>query len=133
MTPDAALDNLAFFVALRLMGPDARRRLRLTLMRHPDVAAPVDGTVRRLEHLEGLLEGSIQPATLQDRLDLDRAQRERTAEPFDACFWLARSAELMSAGFTPVQAMKIVDEVRGRVDPEQAAAAEQEEEEEHAG
>lgn len=132
MTPDAALDNLAFFVALRLMGPDARRRLRLTLMRHPDVAAPVNGTVRRLEHLEGLLEGSIQPATLQDRLDLDRAQRERAAKPFDACFWLARSAELMSAGFTPVQAMKIVEEVRRKVDPQPDAQPQDKKEDMHA-
>lgn len=116
MTPDAALDQLAFFVGLRLMGPDARRRLRMTLMRHKDVGAPADAPLARLERLEALLEGRLPPETLQDRLDLARAQQERTAEPFDASFWLAQSAELTKAGFSPQQATEIVDEVRGRVD-----------------
>lgn len=128
MTPDAALDNLAFFVALRLMGPDARRRFRISMMRHPDAAAPANGAVERLEQLEALLSGIRQPETLQDRLDLARAQQERDAAPFDPCFWLARAAELMAAGFTPQQATQIVDEVRNRVDPARDAELDNEEE-----
>src|SRR3546814_244180 len=116
MTPDAALDHLAFFVGLRLMGPDARRRLRITLLRHKDVAAPAHGPADRLERLDALLDGRRTPETLQDRLDVALAQRERNAAPFDACFWLARAAELMGAGFSPQQATQIINEVRERVD-----------------
>lgn len=135
MTPDAALDHLAFFVGLRLMGSDARRRLRIALLRHKDAAAPRHSPVERLERLEALLEGGRAPETLQDRLDLARAQQERSAGPFDACFWLARSAELMDAGFSPQQAVQIVNEVRARVDPADGTASNTAEQEEdiHAG
>lgn len=117
MTPDAALDNFAFFVGLRLMGVDARRRLRLALMRHPDVATPTSGVLDRMERLDALLDGRREPETLQDRLDIARAERERGQAPFDPAFWLARSAELMAAGFTPQQATTLVQEVRQRVEP----------------
>lgn len=117
MTPDAALDNFAFFVGLRLMGVDARRRLRIALMRHPDVAAPTSGVLDRIERLDELLDGRRQPENLQDRLDLARAERERATAPFDPAFWLARAAELMAAGFAPQQAARLVDEVRSRMDP----------------
>lgn len=117
MTPDAALDNFAFFVGLRLMGADARRRLRIALLRHPDAAVPTHGVIERIERLDALLDGRRQPQSLQDRLDLDRAERERDAPPFDPAFWLARSAELMGAGFDPQQAARLVQEVRARVDP----------------
>ena len=130
MTPDAALDQFAFLVGLRLMGADARRRLRLALLRHPDLDSRnrADGTAERLERLDALLDGRREPETTQDRLDLARAERERAAEPFDASFWLARTAELMGAGFTPQQAAALVQEVRGRVDAAADAEAHPEEE-----
>ncbi len=103
MTPDAALDNFAFFICLRLMGADARRRLRLELLHHPDVAAPPVGTADRLERLDALLNGLREPETTQDRLDLARAEHQRNAAPFDAAFWLARTAELIAAGFDAPQ------------------------------
>jgi len=134
MTPDAALDHLAFFVGLRLMGPDARRRLRITLLRHKDVAVTAHGPVERLERLDALLGGRQAPETLQDRLDVALAQRERTADPFDACFWLARSAELVTSGFSAPQAAQIIEEVRARVAPgDGAIPAHEMEEESHAG
>lgn len=119
MTPDAALDNFAFCVGLRLMGPDARRRLRLSLLRNPDLDARnrADDVAKRIERLEALLDGRRQPETLQDRLDVARAQRERAAPPFDPAFWLARAAELMGAGFTAQQAAALVQSVRDRVEP----------------
>lgn len=117
MTPDAALDNFAFFVGLRLMGTDARRRLRLTLLRHPDVASPPFGVADRLQRLDALIDGRNKPETLQDRLDLARSEHERAAAPFDPAFWLARTAELIAAGFASPQAARLVDEVRSRVDP----------------
>src|SRR3546814_19571217 len=104
MTPDAALDHLAFFVGLRLMGPDARRRLRITLLRHKDVAAPAHGPADRLERLDALLDGRRTPETLQDRLDEALAQRERQDAPLDACFWLRRAAETKGAGFSAPKA-----------------------------
>ena len=116
MTPDAALDSFAFAVGLRLMGPDARRRLRLSLLRHPDAVIPASGVLERIERLDALLEGRSQPETLQDRLDVARAERERAADKFDPAFWLARSAELVRAGFTAQQADRLVDEVRCRVE-----------------
>ena len=123
MTPDAALDNFAFFVGLRLMGVDARRRLRLTLLRHPDVASPPLGVAERLERLDALLDGRREPETMQDRLDVARAERERATAPFDPAFWLARTAELIAAGFSEQQAARLVEEVRARVDPASGAAA----------
>lgn len=126
MTPDAALDNLAFAVGLRLMGPDARRRLRLSLLRHPDVAVPTSGVLDRIERLEALVEGSREPETLQDRLDLARAQRERTAAPFEPAFWLTRAAELTGAGFTAQQAAALVQSVRDRVEPAGSVTTSQE-------
>jgi uncharacterized protein YoaH (UPF0181 family) len=117
MTPDAALDHVAFHVGLRLMGPDARRQLRIALLRHPEAAASPPGTVDNLEHLDGLLDGRRQPATLQDRLNLAQAERERTWPPFEASFWLTRTAELLAAGFSVGQAAQLVSDVRRRVDP----------------
>lgn len=117
MTPDAALDNFAFLVGLRLMGTDARRRLRLALLRHPDVAAPVNGAIDRIQRLDALLDGRREPETTQDRLDVARAEHQRTTAPFDPGFWLARVADLIAAGFTAQQADRLVEEVRARVDP----------------
>lgn len=117
MTPDAALDQFAFLVGLQLMGPDACRRLRLALLRHPDVVAPTSGVLDRIERLDALLDGRRPPESLQDRLDLARAIRERTAAPFGHAFWFARNADLIGAGFAPEQAARLVNEVRGRVDP----------------
>src|SRR3546814_16472665 len=115
MTPDAALDHLAFFVGLRLMGPDARRRLRITLLRHKDVAAPAHGPADRLERLDALLDGRRTPETLQDRLDVALAQRERNAAPFDACFWLPPAPDLIGGGFSPPQATQTINQVLDRV------------------
>ena len=125
MTPDAALDNFAFLVGLRLMGPDARRRLRLSLLRHPDAVTPTAGMLDRIERLDALLDGRRQPETLQDRLDIARAERERAAAPFDPAFWLARAAELMGAGFTAQQATSLVHTVRERVEPDAAPTLEE--------
>src|SRR3546814_18419741 len=107
MTPDAALDHLAFFVGLRLMGPDARRRLRITLLRHKDVAAPAHGPADRLERLDALLDGRRTPETLQDRLDVALPHRERNAPPFYSCFCLAPPPQLPCASFSPPPATHI--------------------------
>jgi len=112
MTPDAALDRVAFLVGLRLMGPDARRRLRLALVRSPDFAGDPGFDVEALDRLDALLDGRRAPETAQDRMDLARAERERTRAPFDEAFWLARVADLIGAGFGAQQAALIIQSVR---------------------
>ena len=118
MTPDAALDQVAFLVGLRLMGPDARRHLRLSLAKEIASSGKDPGlNVEALERLNALIHGEREPETLQDRMDLARAKREQSAPPFEPGFWLTRASELISAGFTAQQAAQIIAEVRCRVDP----------------
>lgn len=116
MTPDAALDHVALLVGVRLMGSDAQRRLRIALARSPDFTGYPGFNVDRLERIDAMLEGRLAAETLQDRLDLARAQRERTAPPFDSCFWLRRTEELIRAGFSPEKAASLIQQVRSHVD-----------------
>jgi hypothetical protein len=117
MTPDAALDNLAYLVGLRLMGPDARRRLRLALGRDPGLTHPPGFDMARVGHVDALAEGRWRPETLQDHLDLKRVHAERLLPPFDAAFWATRSAELVRAGFEAGQAARLIEAVRRGVEP----------------
>lgn len=115
MTPNAALDHLSFLVGLRLMGPDARRRLRLALVHRSDFTGPANFDVIRLERLDDLVEGRGEPQTLQERWDVARAVAERAAPIFDQAFWAARTAELIRAGFQPDRAALLIREVRQRL------------------
>jgi len=128
MTPDAALDRVAFLVGLRLMGPDARRRLRLALARSPDLMGDPGFNVEALESLDALLDGRRPPETTQDHYDLARAERERAAAPFSPHFWLARVSDLIAAGFTAQEAAQLVETVRSRL-----GAAASDSERHHAG
>lgn len=112
MTPDAALDRLAFLIGLELMGSDARRRLRLALVRSPDFVGEPGFDVDALEQLDALLDGRRPPATLQDRMDLARAEEKRARAPFGEAFWLARVADLIGAGFDPQRAAQLIQSVR---------------------
>lgn len=118
MTPDAALDQLAYVVGLRLMGPDARRRLRSALGRDVTLIGQQPGfDVERVQRLDDLADGRRRPETLQDHLDLKRMHAERLLPPFDAAFWATRSAELVRAGFAPEQASRLIEAVRKGVEP----------------
>jgi hypothetical protein len=117
MTPDAALDQFAFLVGLRLMGPDARRRLRIALGRDPGLSPRLAFDVERVEHVDDLADGRRHPETLQDHLDLKRLHAERLLPPFSAAFWATRSADLVRAGFTPEQAGRLIEAVRRQVEP----------------
>lgn len=119
MTPDAALDRVAFLVGLRLMGPDARRRLRLALVRSPDFVGQPGFNVEALDRLDALLDGRREPETSQDRCDLIRAEEERLKAPFDEVFWLARVSDLIGAGFSAQQAAEVVRGVKTRLQSEQ--------------
>ncbi|WP_313444453.1 hypothetical protein [Brevundimonas sp.] len=115
MTPDAALDRIAFLVGLRLMGPDARRRLRLALVRSPDFVGQPGFNVEALDRLDALLDGRREPETSQDRCDLIRAEEERLKPPFNETFWLGRLSDLIGAGFPAQQAAQVVQTVRAKV------------------
>ena len=116
MTPDAALDNFAFLVGLRMIGPDARLRLRIALAKDPAVKGHPGFDVDRAERLSLPAASMVEPETLQERLDVARIEREREAPPFDTTFWKARHADLVRAGFEPEQATKLVDDVRTRIE-----------------
>lgn len=117
MTPDAALDQVAFLVGLRLMGPDARRRLRLALMKSPDFVGRSEADIQRLEELDALLDGRREVLTDHDHYEIARAERDRAKPPFDEAFWLARSCDLTRAGFEAQQATQIIRSVRAGVEP----------------
>lgn len=133
MTPDAALDNFAFFVSLRLMGPDACRRLRISLARDPESTTHPGFNVEYLERVDALADGRREPETLQDRLDIARAARDRAAPPFQPAFWLRCVGDLSRAGFTAEQAARLVSEVRAKVDPAYQPEGVEAQEEEYAG
>jgi hypothetical protein len=116
MNSDAALDELAFHVGLRLMGPDARRRLRIALARHPELEGPPGFDVDAVEHIDALVEGRRQPATLQDRWSMARAEAERAEPQFDEFFWDCRAAGLARHGWAESAARKVIAEVRSRVE-----------------
>jgi hypothetical protein len=116
MNKDAALDELAFMVGLRLMGPDDRRRLRISLARDPGLDGAARFNVGPIEALDELVSGRRGPVTFQDRLDLSRAEAARTAPPFDNLFWIIRVTDLVRSGFTLAEASKLIEEVKGRVE-----------------
>lgn len=116
MTPDAALDQVAFLVGLRLMGPDARRRLRLALVRSPDFVGEPGFDVEALDRLDALIDGRREPQSAQERFELARAEQQRRKPPFDEAFWLSRLSDLARSGFTTQQAAQIVQSVRAGVE-----------------
>lgn len=121
MRSDAALDDLAFHVALQLMGSDQRRRLRVALARDPALEGGPGFDVERAERLLRLAEGSLEPTTLQDRADLARIERERHAPAFSASFWAIRHADLVLAGFDMKAATALLADIRNRVDTVEGA------------
>lgn len=119
MTPKAALDQVAFSVGVRLMGADGRRRLRLSLARHPDLVGQPNFDVAGLEGLDALIEGHRAPTTTQDHWDLARAERERRRAPFDETFWSGQAAVLRAAGFDDQQVADLLRGVRSNIqDPQ---------------
>ncbi|MGU3389836.1 hypothetical protein [Sphingomonas sp. M1A8_2b] len=116
MNSDAALDELAFSVGLRLIGPDERRRLRIALGRDPSFGGNPGFEVEAIERLDDLASGRRLPDTLQDRMDLKRIERERSEPPFSAAFWASRGADLMRSGFDANTSSQIIAEVRRRVE-----------------
>lgn len=112
MSHDSALDELAFMVGLRLMGPVARRQLHISILRELGDTAPRGGiALETLEDEDRLVRGDREPVTYLDHIILRRAS-EASRSPLDPEFWRMRRADLIAAGFTEPEAAKVIASVR---------------------
>lgn len=112
MNLDRALDDLAYAVAYRMMGAEARRQLRISLWRELGEAAPVCPELDVLEDEDRLIRGERPPVSHYDHAVLARAAEEATRPPFDREFWRARRADLEGAGFSSKDAVDVIAAIR---------------------
>lgn len=112
MNPDRALDDLAYAVAYRMMGAQARRQLRISLWRELGEAAPACPELAVLEDEDALISGRRPPVSHYDHAVLRSAAEEDARQPFDREFWRARRADLEGAGFTTHDAVQVIAAVR---------------------
>jgi hypothetical protein len=112
MSRDSALDVLAFAVGYRMMLPDARRALRISVWRELGEAAPACPEIGVLEDEDCLIRGERPPVSHHDRAVLVRAAEEAKRPPFNTAFWLSRRADLESAGFTTKEAVDVIAAIR---------------------
>ena len=89
------------------------------------VLRPFHGPVFAQDVLDGCLlllaEGSLEPITLQDRMDRARIERERHAPTFSVSFWALRHSDLVNAGFNAKVASTLIADIRSRVETEEGA------------
>lgn len=112
MNPDRALDDLAYAVAYRMMGAQARRQLRISLWHELGEAAPTCPELAVLEDEDALIRGQRPPVSHYDRAVLRSAAEEDTRPPFDREFWRNRRADLEAAGFATHDALQVIAAVR---------------------
>lgn len=112
MTRDNALDDLAFAVGLQMMGPDARRALRISLLMEMGEKAPATPELAVLWSEDRLIRGEREPVTVYDRWVLMRARDEAERPLFDEQFWRMRRADLIGAGFDPNEARDVIAAIR---------------------
>ena len=124
MTRDRVLDDLAFMIGLRLMGPSARRNYRIQLSRQLGDAAPTAPRIERLEDEERLIRGGREPVSLYDQVILRRAAKEEARPTFNDEFWRARRADLVTSGFDSKEAAQIVAAVRNSLEGRQSTKTE---------
>ncbi len=115
MNRDSALDILAFAVGYRLMVPDARRALRISVWRELGEAAPACPELAVLEDEDRLLRGERPAVSHYDHARLRRAAEEAARPPFDRAFWRARCADLEGAGFTKKEAVDVIAAIHHRL------------------
>ncbi|WP_321326987.1 hypothetical protein [uncultured Parasphingorhabdus sp.] len=116
MNHDSALDQLAFAVGYRIMGPDARRALRISLLMEMGEKAPSTPDLATLWDEDRLIRGEREPASLYDHWTLLRAREEAHRPLFDEQFWRLRRADLEGAGFDPKEARDIIASLRASLD-----------------
>jgi len=112
MNRDSALDQLAFAVGFRIMGPDARRALRISLLMEMGEKAPSTPDLATLWDEDRLIRGEREPASLYDHWTLMRARVEANRPLFDEQFWRLRRADLEGAGFDGKEARDIIASLR---------------------
>lgn len=116
MNRDSALDQLAFAVGYRIMGPDARRALRISLLMEMGEKAPSTPDLATLWDEDRLIRGEREPASLYDHCTLMRAREEADRPLFDEQFWRLRRADLEGAGFEAKEARDIIASLRASLD-----------------
>ena len=112
MSRDSALDLLAFAVMYRLMSPDERRSLRISVLYEMGEAAPATPELAVLWHEDRLIRGEREPTSTYDRWVLMKARDEAERPAFDEQFWRARRADLEDAGFAPKEARDVIASLR---------------------
>lgn len=112
MNRESALDQLAFAVGYRLMGPDGRRALRISLLMEMGEKAPATPELAVLWDEDRLLRGEREPVTTYDHWTLTKAREEVERPPFDEQFWRLRRADLERAGFAPDEARDVIAALR---------------------
>lgn len=113
MNRDSALDQLAFAVGFRIMGPDGRRALRISLLMELGEKAPSTPDLATLWDEDRLIRGEREPVSIYDHWTLLRAREEADRPLFDEQFWRLRRADLESGGFEPKEARQIIASLRG--------------------
>ena len=77
----------------RLMTPDERRSLRISVLYEMGEAAPATPELAVLWHEDRLIRGEREPSSTYDRWVLMRAWDAAERPAFDEQFWRARRAE----------------------------------------
>ena len=112
MNRDTALDQLAFAVGCRMMGPDGRRALRIKLMMEMGEAAPPTPDLVTLWDEDRVIRGEREPRSTYDHWMLMRAREEAERPTFDEQFWRLRRTDLEAAGFDPKEARDVIAALR---------------------
>ena len=116
MNRDSALDQLAFAVGYRLMTPDERRALRISVLFELGEKAPTSPELAVLWDEDRLIRGEREPASVYDRWVLMRARDEAERPAFDEQFWRLCRSDLEGAGFEPNEARDVIASVRASLD-----------------
>ncbi|MEH6791757.1 hypothetical protein [Parasphingorhabdus sp.] len=112
MNHDSALDQLAFAVGYRIMGPDARRALRISLLMEMGEKAPSTPDLATLWDEDRLMRGEREPVSIYDHWTLMRARDEANRPLFEEQFWRLRRADLEGAGFDTKEARDLIASLR---------------------
>lgn len=112
MNRDSALDLLAFAVGYRLMTPNERRALRISVLFEQGEKAPATPDLAVLWDEDRLIRGEREPASVYDRWVLMKARDEAERPAFDEQFWRLRRTDLEGAGFAPDEARDVIASLR---------------------
>ncbi len=96
----------------RLMTPDERRSLRISVLYEMGEAAPATPELAVLWHEDRLIRGEREPTTTYDHWTLMRARDEAARPAFDEQFWRQRRSDLEAAGFEPKEARDVIAALR---------------------